>query len=126
MEYDEAHFENMTTADFWEVGASGRRYNREDVLADWRDVNKSDRRLVGSRGLSLSRAGQRYYPFTYTLLQQSERKTRGSTIWPRTYLAAHARRLEDRLSSGHYRSGFMMSGAPFFAFEGWDSTVVAR
>jgi len=44
---------------------------------------------------------------------------------PFNYLAAHARRLEDRLSSGHYGSGFMMSGAPFFAFEGWDSTVVA-
>jgi hypothetical protein len=29
-----AHFENITTADFWEVGASGRRYSREDVLAE--------------------------------------------------------------------------------------------
>ena len=27
-------FENMTTADFWEVGASGRRYCREDVLTE--------------------------------------------------------------------------------------------
>jgi hypothetical protein len=29
-----AHFENITPADFWEVGASGRRYSREDVLAE--------------------------------------------------------------------------------------------
>jgi hypothetical protein len=29
-----AHFENMTTADSWEVGASGRPYGREDVLAE--------------------------------------------------------------------------------------------
>jgi hypothetical protein len=34
MECDEAHFENITTADFWEVGASGRRYRREDVLPE--------------------------------------------------------------------------------------------
>jgi hypothetical protein len=29
-----AHFENITTADFWEVGTSGCRYSREDVLAE--------------------------------------------------------------------------------------------
>jgi hypothetical protein len=29
-----ADFENMTVADFWEVGASGRRYSREYVLAE--------------------------------------------------------------------------------------------
>jgi hypothetical protein len=29
-----AHFKNITTADFWEVGASGRRCSREDVLAE--------------------------------------------------------------------------------------------
>jgi len=51
--------------------------------------------------------------------------TQGAQDAPFNYLAAHDRRLEDRLSSGHYRLGFMMSGAPFFAFEGWDSTVVA-
>jgi hypothetical protein len=30
-----AHFENIiTTTDFWEVAASGRRYSRKDVLAE--------------------------------------------------------------------------------------------
>ena len=115
-----AHFENITTADFWEVGASGRRYAEKMCWPNWRDVNKSDRRPVGSRSLSLSRAGQRYYLLTYTLLQHSERKTRRSTIWQRTpdgwKIVFHQ----------GYRSGFMMSGAPFFAFEGWDSTVIAR
>jgi hypothetical protein len=80
-----AHFENITTADFWEVGASGRRYSREDVLAETGETStNSDRRPVGSRGLSLSRAGQRCSLLTYTLLQHSERKTRRSTIWQRT------------------------------------------
>ena len=29
-----AHFESMTMPDFWEVGASGRRYSRDYVLAE--------------------------------------------------------------------------------------------
>ena len=29
---DIEHFESATSADFWEVGASGRRYSREFVL----------------------------------------------------------------------------------------------
>jgi hypothetical protein len=29
-----AHFENMMMPDFWEIGASGRRYSRDFVLAE--------------------------------------------------------------------------------------------
>ncbi len=79
-----AHFENITTADFGEVGASGRRYRRRCAGRTGETSANSDRRPVGSRGLSLSRAGQRCYRLTYTLLQHSERKTRRSTIWQRT------------------------------------------
>ena len=80
-----AHFENITTADFWEVRASGRRYSREDGLAELerrQQIQTVD--LWEAAAFHLSRAGQRYYLLTYTLLQHSERKTRRSTIWQRT------------------------------------------
>ena len=80
-----ADFENMTAVDFWEVGASGRRYSREyvlEVLADRKDGNQpidvwttTDfhcRRLAGD-----------VYLLTYTLFQ-GERTTRRSTIWQKT------------------------------------------
>jgi len=80
-----ADFENMTLTDFWEVGASGRRYSREYVLAElekryqqpfddvWETSDFHCRRLAGE-----------VYLLTYTLLQNRERKTRRSTIWQHT------------------------------------------
>jgi hypothetical protein len=69
------------------LGVLNGLISREPIFhrPEWSTTRlQSDRRPVGRRGLSLSRAGQRYYPLTYTLLQQSERKTRRSTIWQRT------------------------------------------
>src|SRR5215831_14795861 len=79
-----AHFERMTTPDFWEVGASGRRYSRAFVLDElekrysqpyldeWATQEFHCRRLAGD-----------VYLLTYTLFQ-GERKTRRATIWQRT------------------------------------------
>jgi len=80
-----ANFENMTVGDFWEVGASGRRYGREYVLDNlekrfqnpapdvWETSDFYCRRLAAD-----------VYLLTYTLLQNKERKTRRSTIWQLT------------------------------------------
>ncbi len=81
-------FERMTAREFWEVGASGRRYSREhvlDVLEDrsrvashleledtWQTVDFACRDLGGDT-----------YLLTYTLLQGS-RKTRRASLWRRS------------------------------------------
>jgi hypothetical protein len=74
--------EKMTAGDFWEVGASGRRFAREFVFkvleerrtapqaAVWEITDACCRKLAGE-----------VYLFTYTLLQDNVRLTRRSTIW---------------------------------------------
>jgi hypothetical protein len=80
-----AGYENMTTVDFWEVGASGRRYSREEVLAEL------DRRrenppvdLWETTGFHCRELAKDVFLLTYTLLQDNQRKTRRATIWQRT------------------------------------------
>lgn len=74
-------FEQMIVEDFWEVGASGRRYDRQFVLdnleerhsvpveEEWHVEECECRPLSGT-----------VYLFTY-LLWQGERRTRRATIW---------------------------------------------
>jgi hypothetical protein len=78
-------FENMMVTDFWEVGASGRRYSRDYVLDalekrhaapyidDWETT-----------GFHCRQMAENVYLLTYTLIQGNERKTRRSTIWQHT------------------------------------------
>lgn len=80
-----ADFERMTADDFWEIGASGRRYSRAYVLDElekryavphidkWETMDFYCRRLADDT-----------YLLTYTLVQDGERRTRRSTIWQRT------------------------------------------
>lgn len=77
--------ERMTTADFWEVGASGRRYARDFVFKvleerrtapqgiEWKITDLYCRKLSGE-----------VYLLTYTLLQDNARLTRRSTIWEKS------------------------------------------
>lgn len=79
-----ADLERMTAEEFWEVGASGRRYSREEVLD-----------LIEKRGVTAPGEDWRMWDFrcqeieadnyllTYTLAQ-GPRVTRRSTIWRRT------------------------------------------
>ena len=97
-----ADFENMMVADFWEIGASGRRYSRDAVLAELQ------RRYAGeyvdrweTRDFHCRRLAEDVYLLTYTLLQ-GERKNPAIN-----YLAEHPDRLEDRVSSGNGRSEFL-------------------
>ena len=82
-----ADFEAMTVDDFWEVGASGRRYSKAQVLEIlvqrhtgpqddvWETMDFACRKLASD-----------VYLLTYTLLQNRKRRTRRATIWQR---AAH-------------------------------------
>ena len=77
-------FEAMTEPDFWEVGASGKRYSREYVLDvleeryqqpfedDWQTSDFHCREIAADN-----------YLLTYTL-QQGPRKTRRATLWRHT------------------------------------------
>jgi hypothetical protein len=77
-------FEGMTVADFWEVGASGRRYSREFVL------DELERRFATphddvwqASDFRCRRLAEGLYLLTYTLLQDGVRLTRRTTIWQR-------------------------------------------
>jgi hypothetical protein len=80
-----ADLETMTDAEFCEVGASGRRYDREYVLdlLEKRFENPGEDvwEVSDFRCLALSRDT---YLVTYTLLQQELRVTRRSSIWRRS------------------------------------------
>ena len=80
-----ADFENMTVLDFWEIGASGRRYSREFVLdeLDRRREHPPEHDSWVTSDFYCRELGPDVYLLTYTLLQ-GERKTRRATIWQRT------------------------------------------
>jgi hypothetical protein len=80
-----ADFERRTAPDYWEVGASGRRYSREfilQMLADSPPVDATTARWRAS-GHGLRQLGADTFLLTYSL-RQGERLTRRSTIWERT------------------------------------------
>lgn len=77
-----ADFEAMTAPDFWEVGASGQRYDREYV---WSVLDERDRYAEDPWRTSdfwCGRLGPDVYLLTYTLAQGT-RLTRRSTVWER-------------------------------------------
>jgi hypothetical protein len=77
-------FEKMTAPEFWEVGASGRRYSREFVLSVLEDRYKEAYETVWEIGdFHCQKIAPDNYLATYTLIQGS-RVTRRSTIWRRT------------------------------------------
>jgi hypothetical protein len=79
-----ADLEKMTTDDFWETGASGRRYSRQFVLDELerrRDNPPAD--VWESSDFYCRRLAADVYLLTYTLLQDNARLTRRSTIWQR-------------------------------------------
>jgi hypothetical protein len=78
-------FENMVVADFWEVGASGRRYSRTyvlDGLEKRRSVLYED--VWEVKDFYCRQLGHNFYLLTYTLIQDRTRTTQRSTIWERT------------------------------------------
>ena len=80
-----ADFERMTAEDYWETGASGRRYSRQavlEMLPERFSVPHED--VWETRDFHCRRLSEDTYLLTYTLLQDHQRLTRRSTIWRRT------------------------------------------
>ena len=77
-------YENMTDAEFWEVGASGRRYSREFVLHTLqnRAPDPEESKWL-TRDFQCREIAADNYLITYTLFQGA-RVTRRSTLWRRT------------------------------------------
>lgn len=79
-----ADFEAQTVDDFWEVGASGRRYDREFIWTTLEARYAQDApELWETSELACRPLGGSTYLLTY-LLTQGERVTRRATIWRRT------------------------------------------
>jgi hypothetical protein len=77
-------FERMTVDDFWETGASGRRYFRELVLQELeRRYSAPHADVWETSDFHCRRLGPETYLLTYTLLQDKQRLTRRATIWQR-------------------------------------------
>ena len=77
-------YENMTDPEFWEVGASGRRYSREfvlDTLASRAPDPEESKWLT--RDFQCREIAADNYLITYTLFQ-GPRVTRRATLWRRT------------------------------------------
>jgi hypothetical protein len=80
-----ADFERMTVEDFWETGASGRRYSRQFVLDELEKRFAAPREDVWETSEFQCRGlGEDNFLLTYTLLQDHVRLTRRATIWRRT------------------------------------------
>jgi len=80
-----ADFERMLDAEFWEIGASGRRYDRAFIL------DELEARYAGAYADDLqvddfacTELAPETYLVTYTLTQDRVRITRRATIWRRT------------------------------------------
>jgi hypothetical protein len=75
----------MTTEDYWEVGASGRRYSRNFVLDELEKRFSAPQADVWeTRDFQCRKLSEDTYLLTYTLLQDNQRLTRRSTIWRKT------------------------------------------
>jgi hypothetical protein len=88
-----AGFEKMTDEDFWEVGASGRRYSRKFVLDELeKRFSAPHAEVWETQGFRCQRLAEDVYLLTYTLVQnlvqnpgsEKTRTTRRSTIWRHT------------------------------------------
>jgi hypothetical protein len=87
-------FENMTHSDFWEIGASGKRYSREYVLSELEkrfphnvDEERSDGKendIWETSDFHCRQLASDVYLLTYTLLQDNLRTTRRTTLWQRS------------------------------------------
>jgi predicted RNase H-like HicB family nuclease len=80
-----ADFERLTAEDFWEVGASGRRYSRQFVLDELEmRFSVPHTEVWETRDFHCRRLSDDTYLLTYSLLQDNQRLTRRSTIWRST------------------------------------------
>ena len=79
-------FENMTEIDFWEVGASGQRYNKQEVIDTcvlrYQDSNYIKNDLWETKNFECREISPNCYLLTYHLIQGKEKRlTHRATIW---------------------------------------------
>lgn len=80
-----ADYDRMTAADFWEVGASGKRYTRESVLDELERRNATPHEDdLEAFGFHCQKLSEDVYLLTYTLRQPKDRWTRRATVWRHT------------------------------------------
>jgi hypothetical protein len=80
-----ADFDRMTAEDYWETGASGRRYSRQAVLDGLEGRFSAPHADVWETSdFHCRRLSEDTYLLTYTLLQNHQRLTRRATIWRKT------------------------------------------
>lgn len=79
--HDRASFESATADDFWEVGASGKRYGREYVWSVLAERFKGDETATYEiSDAQVREIAPQTYLLTYTL-DDGDRLTRRLTIW---------------------------------------------
>jgi hypothetical protein len=80
-----ADLEKMVTPEFWETGASGRRYSRQFCIDT---LEKKFRKIIKAvwevREFQCLKIAQDNYLLTYTLVQPKRQPSRRATIWRRT------------------------------------------
>ena len=77
-------YERVIAADFWEVGASGRRYDRELVLRTLAERESAGvYELLSTEDFDCAVLGGDCFLVRY-VLRQGERVTRRASIWKRT------------------------------------------
>jgi hypothetical protein len=78
-------FDAQMTPDFYEIGASGKRYSRVFVLdlleERW---SKPHEDVFEVRDFYCARISDNAFIATYTLVQKGNRQTRRTTIWQRS------------------------------------------
>jgi hypothetical protein len=80
-----ADFDRLMADDYWETGASGRRYSRDSILdALEKRFAVPDTDVWETSGFLCRRLAENTYLLTYTLLQAKQRLTRRATIWRST------------------------------------------
>lgn len=80
-----ADFDGMMVEDYWETGASGRRYSRQVILDELEkrfSVPQTD--VWETSDFQCRKLSDDTFLLTYTLLQDQVRLTRRATIWRKT------------------------------------------
>jgi hypothetical protein len=97
-----ADFDRRMAPDYFEVGASGRRYSREFILATLAANAPEDAATAGweSTDFALRRLSGDTFLLTYTL-RQWQRVTRRATLWRKTAESWQALYHQGTMATGH-------------------------
>lgn len=78
------YFEDLLIPDFWEIGASGKKYDRDFILSILEDRNRNPREEPWyAFNFKVRQIENNHFLFTYSL-QQPQRLSQRATLWRRT------------------------------------------